>query len=323
MPAPLAAVFALGVGLAQDPRASATVRVVDPHGGPIPYFTVALRNCRDDGVLVPADHPELVVQPRMLTGDAFLLGDLPRGEFVLRVDSPGFARAQSQRFAVLRDTQPEVVASMSRGGAIRGRIVDEAGVAVQGARVFTTDEWEVLSDLIPSLAEQARRKAPRMTSSAAATTDAKGNFELSLLAHGAYLLRVEHPKFAEIALPEMEVSDGKPIVLGDLQLLRGCRVKGSVVERGGPFYVHAREDRSGKDPLPMSLWIPNEACTDAQGNFTLPKSLPPGAYVLTFRPRSEDAAIFLRHSLAWSQRLHIKKDEQWVSLDACRWQHEP
>src|SRR5437867_9546895 len=97
--------------------------------------------------------------------------------------------------------------TMTRGGAIRGRIVDEAEQPIAGATVATqaagavedNPVWRMLASLTPD-------KITRTT----ATTGADGTFRLGRLAHAAYQLEVAHADYCRTQLRDL-------VVLGDTE----------------------------------------------------------------------------------------------------------
>ncbi|HEX5051882.1 MAG TPA: carboxypeptidase-like regulatory domain-containing protein [Planctomycetota bacterium] len=291
---------------------SLRVRVVDPHGGPVSCFAVALRCCvgPQQYAVVP-DVPVRHFEPRDLLGDAMVLTRLPVGRFALRIDSLGFARTMSPPFTIEDGVRSEVVVRLTRGGFVRGQVVDADGKPVANASVRTVDDMEARG--VPRVIREAlANRQPDLTTRASTRSDADGRFELDQLAIGTYALRIHHDDFADRIVRDVRVAVTVPALLDACRLVSGAIVEGSCAALGsGRFYVSV----SSKAPDgALAFWA--ETGTDKAGRFRLPERVPPGDYTIAFAPVSEQEAVFAFHSLSIDQPLRVAKDQQTVTIEA-------
>ena len=182
----------------------------------------------------------------------FSLRKLPAGRLhALEAVREGFAPARR-----LADSTAPVQLVLRRGALAFGRIVDEEGVPVPGARVSLTTEGE------PG--------APFRHQPLHATADPDGRFELPRAGAGRHGLRAESPGFVA-AVEQVFIPEQEPEVdLGEIRLQAGGVIEGVVTDaRGRPVekaLILARP--SVQDRSPMR--------TGADGSFRI-EGLPRGA----------------------------------------------
>ena len=297
---------------------SVRVRVVDPHGGPVSCFALSiLRNLTKNelnyGVVPNVRNRQ--VQPPDLQVDGFLLVDVPSGQFVVRIDTLGFARTLSPPFTIEAGGTTEIVVRMSHGGAIRGRIVDGNGKPVVNATVATADWWD--ATWCPSLRELFGRFVPEVTTTSTTCTDRDGHFQLESLAFGTYSLRIQHEAFCDRVVRDIRVTTEVAEQLGPVGLERGAIVEGRVVvtRNPEPFVIWAYSQApDGK----RTFW--SETQSDATGCYRLPKRVPPGDYTISFLRASEkprnDALDISFSPCPHEQSLHVAASEKRVTADA-------
>jgi len=168
--------------------------------------------------------------------------------------------------------------------AVEGLVVTPEGKPAAGVQVrcFTTP---------------AHDTPPPASVSAWVTTDARGRFRLPIYPTGSASIRV----FSEAAAPLFKIlGDGQRGDLGTMQLVRGIRIKGRVIDSSGePMpnrYVEAvRIQAPTAAPNGSLLSTENErsVVTLGDGTFSL-DPLPPGSYELSFSARGPNMEIIER-----------------------------
>lgn len=204
---------------------------------------------------------------------SFTLVGVDPGTFAVKVTASGYASTVTDSFTVVDGSgAPPLSIGLTKGGSIRGRVVDGAtGKPVAGATIATRD-----GDLPEAMATDpflqdmiAARATERKVRSGA-----DGLFEAKLLNPGRYRLQVEHPDYTAGWVVDVVVLQGQPNDVGTVQLLPGGTVEGKVVDATGApctrcivslFSVAANEQYQDR--------------TDGEGRFSIPH-VRPGDYRL-------------------------------------------
>jgi len=241
---------------------------------------------------------------RLVTTDgdgSFRLSDLPAGEYRLTVSRTGFTslvfgqRRPLEAPSTINLAEGESFTAnlaLTRGGAIRGRVIDQFGDPIAGARV------QVLRSRMASGQRRLQSMGP------GDLTDDTGEFRVYGLPPGDYyvtastgapdVIRRDPPLFFP-GTPSF--SEAQSVTLGvgteasaDFQVLptRTARVSGVVFNASGaPAQAMVQLmseavgmgpsiDGAGGGPPPVMI----NADTDADGRFTI-NNVPPGPYVIT------------------------------------------
>ncbi|MBI2188742.1 MAG: carboxypeptidase regulatory-like domain-containing protein [Acidobacteria bacterium] len=241
-------------------------------------------------------------ETRLVTTDAegrFELRDLPGGRWELTASKGGYVTMrygqrrpfEAGRPLELADGQvvQQVNFALPRGAVIAGRIVDEFGDAVTGARVQA---------LRYQLAQGTRRLTP---TGMVAQTDDTGSFRLYGLMPGDYyvsaILRAlpaddttDTTGYAPTYYPGTgSVTEAQPVALGvseeatisfALQAVRTARISGSVITSTGVPLANGMMmllARDGAGPSPLAFGAGNRIRPD--GTFML-SNVAPGSYML-------------------------------------------
>ncbi|MBI4586691.1 MAG: carboxypeptidase regulatory-like domain-containing protein [Planctomycetes bacterium] len=170
-------------------------------------------------------------------------------ETFLSVGSSEYLEAQSSTFTISPgehiDAEPIV---MVLGGAIVGVVVSPEGRGVAEAVVSLRAEGETSFDATKS-----------------ATTDSRGKFTLKGLAAGSFDLQAKSSQYLEAVAAGVQVQEGIPTQDVKIQLVRGQKIAGVVLdEEGKPIAgatILARETAQGLKE--------HRAESDAQGQFAL------------------------------------------------------
>lgn len=189
------------------PAAHLRLTVIDAeHERPIAGALVELRSIASATVTTDAD------------GHAVLDG-IGSGEYTVKIAAAGYASTfHAVRVPDMTGTVDETV-RLQPGVAVSGVVRDLAGKPVEGARVLAQDVSSLLYDSDPRLD--------------AATTDAKGRWQLSGLPRGTVRFRATHPRFAPGVSAPLPLTDGVSREGVIIVLESGARLAGRVVDPSG------------------------------------------------------------------------------------------
>ncbi len=261
----------MGVQIDMIARAAVTGRVLGQGGNPLSDFSCSvLRMNLNSGTV-----SEKIMERdfRGETNGEYVMSGLDPGEYVVLADAKGYAPSVSGSFKVAEsETVGNVTVQMGQGGTLRGRVLDSAGKPIAGAAVSShdndhvEDRFSIFSSVwISSHATQRR-----------ARTRADGSFEIALLTPETYMVLVDSPNYTREFLNDQMVNEGGVTEVGDITLLAGGTITGTVVDPSGqPLgngYVHLRHG----EELNSNYYTR----TDGQGRYTL-LHVRPGAYRLS------------------------------------------
>ena len=124
--------------------------------------------------------------------------------------------------------------------------------------------------------------APDKVTKATATTLADGSFELPRLALAEYDLTIEHRDFCRTLVRGVVLAEPEPLTIPPVRMEFGALVRGIVTVDGknlGQVKVVLTSADPGT-PGNGGAAVRLEAVTDARGEFTMPRRVPPGNYEL-------------------------------------------
>ena len=262
-------------------------RVVDPSGHPISSFVCRARTANPANDAFGA----IIAQKKFnnASNGAFELSGLQEGEYVIEANAQGYAPSFSEPFmAVQGVTTPDVVVRMSKGGAVRGQVVDSYGsTPIAGAEVQTLDnEWvdDQLFDLFSALEPTALTKV-------SVRTDAEGKFEIPLMTPGDYQIRIKAKDFTTSVVNDVKVDDGHTTDIGALRLLKGAVVRGKVHGPDGEITPGASVQLYSVDNT--EIWSNLKTRADASGYFAI-SNVQAGTYKLAAsRSNQNNASPFV------------------------------
>lgn len=243
------------------------------------------------------------------------LGPLPRGSVTVNARAEGF---MPESAVPVSSEALRVTLSLTRGGRVRGRVVDPAGQPITGAslEVLGSDlrgqpiarrAWlDPLAGAAPSLAPTAPLiplgelgvlpgplPVPGGALGSAGkspwASDASGNFLLEDVPPGHIRVLARHADFVEATSAEQELAPAGEITL-TLQLTRGAALSGHVTEPGGRPLARARLEAQGRHSLQQTSVLTRE-----DGSFEF-RSLPAEVDLFVARP-SDRQRFVLRQSL--------------------------
>ena len=253
-------------------------RVLDDDGQPVTDFTaVVLRAAptSDDPQQSPIyENTEVQEKVEASADGSYTICGLNPGTFVLKIRAKGLAPSLSQSFTVA-DGQvlPDVAVRLSRGGSLKGRLVDSTGAGVAGARLATLDDEHGNSNLDPFLGGLVDTS----TTQRKGKSDAEGYFEIDLLNPGRYRLKVEHNLFTTELLRGVVVAEASAADVGSITLQAGGIVKGTLFDGSGAAVPRGtvRLLRADHDET-----FSYQVRSDAQGNYAI-EHVKAGSYRLS------------------------------------------
>jgi protocatechuate 3,4-dioxygenase beta subunit len=166
--------------------------------------------------------------------DKWLEFDDAEGKFNIETVGPGIYQVQiaADGFAwvwsedVNTYSNNPVVIKLSAGGDIKGKVVDEKGQLIDGAKVLP------LSKAGGTTVQPAYRQDPFVSEDGAVET-VDGAFELKYLAAGRESIKVIHPDYAYSIVNDIEVKEGQITEGIEVVLNKGATVEGCVFDTQG------------------------------------------------------------------------------------------
>jgi len=273
------ATMAEGVGIIQG-------RVADASGRPLPNTLVVLAAEAARGTL------------RMARTDAaggFEFRGVREGRHRIVASRPGYAPVDARPEVATNQTQPaDVALEMAALAAMSGRVLDEFGEPLEGARVQAM-----------RVRDSGSRRHLVPVEGVEATSDDRGEYRLFGLDASAYLVTASTARagavellgylraFAPLSAPDqvatIRVGAGQEVSSLDLQLQRGptFRVRGQVFRASGAPGVSGALQLWPSQRPGLTPGVPLDARIDANGRFEF-QNVPDGAYVIQARQRREN-----------------------------------
>jgi len=143
------------------------------------------------------------------------------GVYQVQIDADGFAWTWSEE--INTDENKPVTIELSRGGAIKGRVINEAGEPVSMAKVIPLSKARGAT----------RDTAEVFVSEDGAVNTANGEFLLENIAAGFESIKVTHPDYSFAILTDIEVFEGKTTENVEVILTSGGTVEGYVYDTEG------------------------------------------------------------------------------------------
>ncbi|HEX4421773.1 MAG TPA: carboxypeptidase-like regulatory domain-containing protein [Kofleriaceae bacterium] len=220
------------------PAGALTVTVVGTTGAPIAGATVELRG--------------LDVQRAVVVGPAAVIRPVIPGNYQIAAWADGMAHAFTRIHLDARDAEARLV--LGSGAPVSGKVVDDQGTGVAGARV----RYSGASDLRVQASDRFD----------AQVTAADGSFAFDALPAGSFRLLATHPERAPGTSPLVTL-DGKTAKTGVvIAMAIGATVHGHVVDSRRQPVPGARVRIGAAGGLP-ALDTPRQAASDAQGGFEI------------------------------------------------------
>lgn len=218
---------------------SVKVTVVEKADRPVPGAQVELRGL--DAQVTQAGGDGIATFPVVVGGG-----------YEVRASAPGFA--PNGQFTQVGTTAVELKLVLTPGAAVAGRVIDEAGAAVPGARVVFSgaSDWSLQAD---------ERKD-------GVVTGADGRFAFPALPAGSFRFVARHEKFAP-GTSAIFTLDGSHATDGvEIRLTAGATIAGKVVDGGG-LPVASAQVRVAVSTRSMIGSEPRQVFTADDGTFAV------------------------------------------------------
>jgi protocatechuate 3,4-dioxygenase beta subunit len=205
-------------------------RVVDAETGePVKKFKVTLAR-QEAIVFTPSQQTQFFTSE---DGSFEYIDVNMKSDFFVHAVGPGYAWGSSTaQVGNGSDDIENVEIRLSKGGTIRGRIIDSDGRPVAGARVDVMPQADYgNSDGAPfiNMLTKNMRRAQKT-----ATTDAQGRYVVEQVQAGSFKAKARHSDFATSTHELATVFAGQgELQMPDLMMMRGATVIGVVEERDG------------------------------------------------------------------------------------------
>jgi hypothetical protein len=241
-------------------------RVVDPDERPVGAFDIQARVSNRHGAVGEPAGPVRRVMDR---SGRFRLEALEPGWYVLEVWARDFAVTLSPtvRLKPARDTTGVSVV-LQPPAALLGRVVDDGGTPVAGARVSLHTNDTPTIDFLRATASEASWLINTRTGD-------DGYFELSNATEGSYQLEVDHADYPLHWQNDVTVEAGEREDLGELVLPRPAVVEGTLIDPAGQVMTNATVYLTGGPNGSIS----RRSTSDGKGRYRFDR-LPPGGYFL-------------------------------------------
>lgn len=311
------------------------LKVLGAHGKGIRNYNVSLKRYFPNNPLGIGNVPEFRDRrvnpsdyPAKFGREWAVIHGVPNGEYVFQIKERGHAKSLSEPFTVREGAEPvEVVAQLTMGASIVGRVVDDQGVPVRGA-IVNTDMNNAFQgsggifDLFKSM-------IPERHSKSSTRTGGDGQFRMTKLAFADYMVRVSHADFCEGRQLDITLSEeGQVVDVGTIQLMKGTIVQGYTTVAGqaaGQVKVtitvpqeqqaQALRNNAGKDgggnaqaaTSTMAQMFSANVISQNDGSFRMLKRVPPGTYKITASRNAGDNNPF-------AILLDMRETEQTITL---------
>jgi uncharacterized GH25 family protein len=200
-----------------------------------------------------------------------VLRGLPNDWVRVTALAPGYGPKTESKGIGNNDTETVLEISLAKGAQVSGRVVDESGAPIEGARVWAMDAanaWE---------GGAGERTAE--------TTKKDGTFTIAALSQGSYLFFAKDEAHAPAVTTPVSVSGETPTTGVEIVMKAAASLAGVVVDAQGAPVPYATVRLSSKTYSADMVY--RQAAADDQGAFEI-KGLPRTA--LRARAEGEDAS---------------------------------
>jgi protocatechuate 3,4-dioxygenase beta subunit len=238
------------------PGGSITGSVVDAQGRAVEAFKVSAERLERDHQGSGGNR----VKDVAAADGRFALEDLAEGTYVVRANAPEMAPGTVSDVHVKAGQPSEAgMIRLTRGGIVRGTVVDTTGAAVAGATVTA------LSGGRMSWMDRVE-----------GSSDGSGSFELLGVRPGRVTITATHPAYAQGRVSGLDVDPAKGPAEARVVLSIGGRVQGSARKRDGTALVGSRVEVVLRRPdEDVGLGTTLTALVQPDGSF-LVERVPPG-----------------------------------------------
>lgn len=280
-------------------------RVVAGDGPPPTPFTVQLRRTHPGTEITSLVGEKFSFESE---DGSFAMECTTSGTYRVEASAPGYAPSFSEEFRfTLGQPMNGVVVHLTKGGSISGRVVDGQGNPVPRPHVTTHDNTWSNSLFDRALGDQF----PTNATSQAVNGGAGGRFELTSLRGETYQLRFRAAGYCEATLKDIVVSEGIDNNIGDVKLLKGGEVTGSVIDPAGKPVLGTTVRLDPDGPESSGLNYATQSGADGKYSFV---NVYPGSYKLRALSASGGEDPFIQTITGGMENAQIVKVKDGESL---------
>jgi len=261
-------------------KATVVGRVLDPSGQPLARFHVKARTANELSKAFGAVMAQRSVKDSK--DGTFELSGLPEGSFVIEATAEGYAASFSERFDATQGlATTDIVVTMTRGGELRGQVIDATtGAGLSGAEVATLDNNFIEGDLF----ELFSALEPTALTKTSVFTDAEGRFAIERMTPGEYQVQIKVRGFSTLTTNDVAVLDGQVTELPLQRLGKGARITGVVLGADNGPLAGATVQLTPADPSQVQGH--RQTRTDGEGRFLIDNARPGNYELSAMRPNS-------------------------------------
>jgi hypothetical protein len=194
------------------------------------------------------------------TEGRFRIKTVGPGIYQIQVAAEGFARTWSEE--INTDQNWPVVIELVRGGTIKGKVIDDGGRAIDGAKVIP----------LSKAGGKSKETSDRFVSEEGAVRTKKGSFLLENLRAGRESIKVTHSDYGSAVVRDIEVVEGKTTEPVEVVLAKGGTVEGYVYDMHGKpqadtklYFQNSLSQYSAFGEMDEKAWLLATAMTDSKG----------------------------------------------------------
>ncbi len=275
-----------GLDLILTPFPMVRGQIVDAESGdPITSFSLRYRQPGGfGGASIPTG--EFRAFTSAVAGEFSIPVPVPPSKWILEARAPGYAPAESEAFTTSMDVDTVGIAlAMTRGGGLKGRLVDGDGAPLFAGRLKSHDDAWIDDAFSEALGDQGEGDGTVRE----ARSEKDGSFKLEHLNPGAYQLTARTANRHQVQVRGLNVVNGETLDVGDIVLELGASLRGTLYDSesspipGGLVFLRPKDSQVGA--------VVRRAKSGGTGEFRI-HNIVPGSYLISATPPGTDRGSF-------------------------------